>query len=126
HLERAEGMLSSLAAHAHRLRVRFETLLHGFEQVLMLPARDTALCSRCALRLERAARACRRPVAAQRLTVLLVRIPIDQPLARRTAITVFGRVIDEVLLAEATIRLGARCHRLRQRHRDASLLAGQY
>jgi hypothetical protein len=35
HLERAEGMLCRLAAHAHRLRV-VETLLHGFEHVFVL------------------------------------------------------------------------------------------
>ena len=33
HLERTEGMLDCLAAHAHRLRVLIETLLHSFKHV---------------------------------------------------------------------------------------------
>src|SRR5262250_2259936 len=56
HFERAERMLGGLAPHAHRLRVRIETLLHSFEHMFVLPARDASLRSRCALRLERAAR----------------------------------------------------------------------
>jgi hypothetical protein len=31
-------MLCRLAAHAHRLRVVVETLLHGFEHVFVLPS----------------------------------------------------------------------------------------
>jgi hypothetical protein len=38
-------MLGRLAAHAHRLRVRIETLLHCFEQVFVLPSRDASLRS---------------------------------------------------------------------------------
>ena len=53
HLERAEGMLDRLAALAHRLRVLIETLLHGFEHVLVLPSRNASLGRRRALRLER-------------------------------------------------------------------------
>jgi hypothetical protein len=40
HLVCAEGMLGGLAAHAHRLRILIETLLHGFEHMLVLPSRD--------------------------------------------------------------------------------------
>src|SRR4051794_28388201 len=76
HLEGAEGMLSRLPAHPHGLRVRIETLLHGFEQMLVLPTRYASLCSRRTTRFERATWACRRPVAAQRLAVFLVRVPI--------------------------------------------------
>src|ERR1700730_17856762 len=36
-----------------------------------------------------------------------------------------GAGLDEVLLAEAAIRLRARCHWLRQRHRNVGLLACQ-
>jgi hypothetical protein len=36
--ERTEGMLDCLAAHAHRLRVLIETLLHRFEHVLEVAA----------------------------------------------------------------------------------------
>ena len=40
HLERAEGMLGRLAAHAHRLRVRIEPLLHRFEQMFVRLANE--------------------------------------------------------------------------------------
>ena len=36
-------MLSRLAPLAHRLRILIETLLHGFENVLMLPSGDPSL-----------------------------------------------------------------------------------
>src|SRR6202040_1153652 len=124
-MTRAEGMLDRLAALAHRLRLLIETLLHGFEHVLVFPSRDAPLRSLRTLRFERAARACRRPIAVQRLAVLLVCITIGQLLARRAAIDILRQQIDEVLFAEAAIRLRARCHRLRQRHRNVSLLACQ-
>src|SRR5580704_11689015 len=80
-------MLDCLAAHAHRLRVLIETLLHRFEHVLVFPSRDSPLGSCRTPGFERAARACRRPVAAQRLAVLLVRITIGQLLARRAELS---------------------------------------
>src|SRR5947207_15966219 len=84
-------MLDCLAAHAHRLRVLIETLLHRFEHVLVVPSRDSPLGPCRTPGFERAARACRRPVAAQRLAVLLVRITIGQLLARRAATIVVYR-----------------------------------
>jgi hypothetical protein len=42
HLERTEGMLNRLAPAAHGLRILIQPLLHGFENVLMLPSRDAA------------------------------------------------------------------------------------
>src|SRR5258708_21032410 len=77
HLERAEGMLGRLAAYAHRLRVLIETLLHGFEHVFMLPSCDPAFRPCRAARFEGTARTSRRPIATQRLAVLLVLIPIS-------------------------------------------------
>jgi hypothetical protein len=93
-------MLDCLAAHAHRLRVLIETLLHSFEHVLVFPSRDSPLGSCRTPGFERAARACRRPVAAQRLAILLVRITIGQLLARRAAIDILSWQINEILLAE--------------------------
>src|SRR5262245_28062229 len=104
-LECPERMLDRLAPHAHRLRVRIEPALHRVEHMFVLPARDAALRSRRALRFERTARACRRPIAMQRLAVFLVRIPIVQLLSRRAAVYVLRRKIDEVLLTKAAIRL---------------------
>ena len=50
HLQRTKGMLGCLATLAHRVRVLIETLLHGVQYVLMLPARDPSLlASRAAL-----------------------------------------------------------------------------
>jgi hypothetical protein len=92
HLERAEGMFGRLAAHAHRLRVLIETLLHGFEHVPVLPSRDAPLGPLRTLRFERAARACGRPIAAQRLAILLVRITVGQLFAR-AAVDILRRQI---------------------------------
>src|SRR6202035_5023079 len=86
---------------------------------------DAPLGSLRTLSFERAARACRRPIAAQRLAIFLVGKMIEELLARRAAVGILRRQIDEVLLAKAAFRLSARCHRLRQRHRNVSLLACQ-
>src|SRR5260370_41820510 len=48
-----------------------------------------------------------RPIAPHHLAVLLGRHVISQLLAGRTAIDILGGVVDEVLLAETTIRLRA-------------------
>ena len=45
HLQRRERMLDRLAPLAHRLWVLIETLLHGFEHVLVLPSLNTPLRS---------------------------------------------------------------------------------
>jgi hypothetical protein len=45
HLQRRERMLGCLAPLAHRLRVLIETLLHGFEHVLVLPSLNAPLRS---------------------------------------------------------------------------------
>src|SRR6516164_3089713 len=51
---------------------------------------------------------------------------VGQLLPRRTAIRILCPQIDEVLLAEAAIRLRARGHRLRQCYCNVGLFAGQY
>src|SRR5262249_632486 len=95
HLQRGEGMLDRLATLAHRLRIGIETLLHGFEHVLMFPSFDAPRGFLRTLRLERtvAARPC--PVIAQRPAVLLVCVTIGQLLAGRTAIDILRPPIDE-------------------------------
>jgi hypothetical protein len=45
HLEHTEGMLDCLAAHAHRLRVLIETLLHRFDHALVFPSRDSEVAA---------------------------------------------------------------------------------
>ena len=112
-LDGPERMLHGLAAHAHLVRVAVEPVLHRLENGLVLPPRDPALLAGRTLSLQRARLTSRRPVAAQRLAVLLVRVPVGQPLASGTAIDIIRRNVDEVLLAEAACGLGARSHRLR-------------
>jgi hypothetical protein len=95
-LDRSEWMLN-----------RLPPLLHGFEHMLMLPSRDPSLRPGGALRLERAIRARRRPVASQLFSILLVRVSVREAFAGRAAINVLIGQIDKVLLAEAALRLGA-------------------
>jgi hypothetical protein len=49
HLERAEGMLNRLAPAAHGLGILIQPLLHGFDNLLVLPSRDPAFFARSAL-----------------------------------------------------------------------------
>ena len=75
-VHRAERMLDCLAALAHRFRVCIEALLHGFEQMLVLPPCDPPLWHRRALGFERTSLTGCGPVTSQRLAVFLVRIAI--------------------------------------------------
>ena len=54
HLQRAEWVLDRLAACSHRIRIFVEPRLHGFDNAFVLPPRDAALRSLCALSLQRA------------------------------------------------------------------------
>ncbi len=118
-------MLERLAANAHRLRILVEAALCSFEHMFVLPSGNPALLARGALALDGAGAAGVGRVAMQLLPVLDGGERVLQPLSCRAAIDVLVGQIDEVLLAEAAFRFSARCHRLGQRHRDASLLARQ-
>src|SRR5262245_4721960 len=118
-------MFDRLAPLAHGMRIGIEPLLHSFEYLLVLPARDASLRSCRAVRLERTFRTRCCPVAPQLFSILLVGVPILETLAGWAAIDVLLRQVDKVLLAEPPCRLGSRGHRFRQRHRDASLVAFQ-
>src|SRR5215475_13032553 len=50
---------------------------------------------------------------------------VGQLLTCRAAVDILCGQIDEILLAEPAVGLRARCHRLRHRHSDVGLLAGQ-
>ena len=76
-------MLDRLATLAHGLRIGIEALLHGLEQMLVLPSRNPSFRPCRALRFERALRTCRGPVAPQHLASFLVRIAITT--ARRVS-----------------------------------------
>ena len=73
----------------------------------MLPTLDAPLLCRRALRFQRTGGAFRRPVVMQLSPRLDIPISPDQLLAGRTTIDVFARVVDEILLAEPAVRLGA-------------------
>src|SRR5215475_11576509 len=102
-LHGAERMLDCLATLAHRLWVCIKALLHGFEQILVLPPCNPPLWPWRALRFERTSLTGCGPVAPQHLAVFLVRITIRQSLPSWTAIGVLLRQISEVLLAEAPL-----------------------
>src|SRR3954470_22022680 len=93
--------------------------------MLVFPSRDPPLGPRRALGFDRTILAGVGSVAPQHLVGFFVCIAIRQPLAGRTTIGVFLRQIDKVLLAEASVRLGARSHRLGQGYRDAGLATGE-
>src|SRR5262249_12030144 len=117
-------MVRCRTTHCHFFRMVIETCLHSLKHGLVFPTCDPTLLTCRALALERARLTVVRPIAAQCLAVLYVRIVIGQPLTSWTNINIVGRDIDEVLLAETARRLGTRSLRLRQRNSDACLLAG--
>src|SRR5262245_25830724 len=118
-------MLDCLASLPHLLRLLVESALHRFENVFVLPAGDASLLAAGAGRLDRAALASIGPVAAQGQAVFLVGVAVRQPVAGRTDVDILASQVTEVLLAETPSRKHARGHRLRQRDRDASIVACQ-
>ena len=100
---RAERMLDRLATLAHGLWVCIKALLHGVEQMLMLPSRNPPLRPGRALRFERAILTGVGPVTPYPLAIFLASEAIWQLLSSWTAIGVLLWQIDKVLLAEAAI-----------------------
>src|SRR6201981_1584868 len=82
-LERPERMLDRFATLAHLFRVLVEPALHGFENMLMLPARDPSFLAGGAAVLDGAALAGIGPVAAQNQPVFLVRVVIGETFTSR-------------------------------------------
>jgi hypothetical protein len=124
-LHRAERMLDGLATLAHGERVRIKALLHGIEQVFMLPSWNSPLRPCRALGLERKILTGAGPVAPYPFAIFHAGKTIWQLLSSRTSMSVCLQQIDKVQLAETAIRLGARRLRLGQSYRDAGLVAGQ-
>src|SRR5690242_17363515 len=118
-------MLDRLAPLAHFFWVLVEPALDGFENMLMLPARDPSLLAGGAAVLDGAALAGVGPVAAQDPPVFLVRVAVGKSFTSRTDVDILVSHVTEVLLAEAPIGLGVRGHWLwlrdcsRQRHRGS-------
>src|SRR3974377_978708 len=115
-------MFGRLATLAHGLRVLVEALLHGLQDMLMLPAGDASLHAARAATLECTVAACICPIAPQLLPIFLLRVVVLELFASWTAIHIFVVEIDEVLLAETTLCLNARGHRFGNRHDNAGLV----
>ena len=77
---RAERILDRLATLAHGLWVCIKALLHGLEQILMLPSRNPPFRRGRTLRFERTILTGCGPVAPQHLAVFFVCIAIRQSL----------------------------------------------
>src|SRR5437763_7770591 len=105
-LERPERMLDRFAPLAHLFRVLVEPALHGFENMLMLPARDPSFLAGGAAVLDGAALADIGPVAAQDQPVFLVRVVIGECFTSRADVDILVSHVAEVLLAKSPICLG--------------------
>ena len=112
-----------LATLAHSLWVCIKALLHSLEQMLVLPSCSPPLWPGRALRYERTILTGRGPVAPKHLAAIFVCIAMCQSLPGRTAIGVLFWQIAKVLLAEASVRLGARRQRLGQSYCDVCFVA---
>src|ERR1019366_8282260 len=109
----AEGVFDGGAADAHGVGSAVEAILHGVDHRLMLPALDPArLFAGRASVLQRTHVALGRPVDVQVHAVFHRGEAAGQPLASRTAIGVVLGDVDEVLLAEPALGLGAGGERL--------------
>ena len=117
------GCSTVLATLSHGLWVCIESLLHRLEQMLMLPSRNPPLWPGRTSRFERTILTDCGPVTPQHLAVFFVCVAIRQSLPSWTAIGVLPWQIRKVLLTEAPFGFGARRLRLRQRYRDAGLVA---
>lgn len=97
-------MFNRLPSYPHRIRVRIQPFLHGFDYVLMLPPGDAAFLGGRALGLDGATRARAGPVSIERHAPFHCLEPILQLLTGRAAIRVLLGHVDEVFLAEPTGR----------------------
>src|SRR6266404_6094684 len=107
-------MLDGLAPLAHFFRMLVEPALDGFDNMLMLPARDPSLFAGGAAVLDGAALAGVGPVAAQDQPVFFIGVAVGETFTCRTDVEILTGHVAEVLLAEAPIGLGVRSHRLWQ------------
>jgi hypothetical protein len=91
-------MLDRLAPLAHFFRVLVEPALDGFENMLMLPARDPSLLAGGTAVLDGAALAGVGPVAAQDQPVFLVRLVVGESFISRTDIDILVSHVAESCL----------------------------
>jgi len=86
----AEWMFDRLPTLAHGFWVCIKPLLHGLEQLLVIPSCNSPLWPRRALRFERTILTGRGPVAPQHLAVFFACVAISQPLPSWTAVGVLA------------------------------------
>src|SRR5687768_15997692 len=98
-------------------------MLHVVQHLLVFTARDSAVITGRASRLDYAARAGGRPVAVHLAAILHRRHPPDRPRTGRTAVFVALGDIDEVALIEAPVGPTVRGNRLGNQRRDSLLAA---
>ena len=98
-------VLDRLPSLSHPLGFAIEASLHCINDILVFPAPHAPVREVGALRFDRALLAVRGPVGVCGQAGFQVRVPIDQALARGTAVLVLLRHIDEVLLAVAPVGL---------------------
>ena len=75
-LYRTEGMLDSLAALTHLVRVAVEPGLYSLKDGFVLPSRDPPLLARCALALQRASLTGSGPIATECLALFFIGVVI--------------------------------------------------
>ena len=106
-LDCPERMFGGLAAHAHNLRVSIQPRLHPLEDGFVFPTPDPPFFSGGTLRLHRASRAYRAPIAVQSHSVLDRCVVFDQPLTRRAAVLIVLSDVNEVFLTEPAFGFAA-------------------
>src|SRR6516164_6584805 len=106
-LNRAADVLDDAAPDPHRIGHLVQTSLHGLDHRLVFPTGDAALLAGGAFGLHCAGATVAGPVSAECQTVLDSGEAPDQLFACRAAVGVSVRLIDEVLLSEASVGLRA-------------------
>src|SRR6202048_5344937 len=107
-LDCPERMLTRLAPLAHFFRVLVEPALDGFENMLMLPARDPSFLAGGAAVFDGAARAGIGPIAAQHQPVFFVGVAVGETFTSRTDVDILTGHVAEVLLCEKPSGRGVR------------------
>src|ERR1035437_7995961 len=101
-------MLYRLASDAHAVRSVIQAGLHGFENILVLPAGHAALLARSTFLLDGTLLAVRTPIAVLHQAVLETCVSPNQVFSGRAAVFVLLCVINEIGPVESSIRLGTR------------------
>ena len=116
-------MLHCLSTYPHNLRVAIQSLLHGFEYRLMLPARDTSFSACRTSRFQRTCLAVGTPVAMYGESILFSGIAPDQILIGGTTVLILVGYVLEILSSEQALGPLVRGLRLRYVSGNVGLMA---